>query len=149
MTKLVQLDPRDPRASSLVELSNQHALSLYPPEVCYLDSADDMVANNSCLLGIEDGDQLVTIGAAKIMEGYGELKAVYTLPEHRGKGHARQIMLALERYLKDKGVWLVRLETGTLMPEAVRLYEKLGYVLTGPFNGYTNNGYSIFMEKSL
>jgi putative acetyltransferase len=80
---------------------------------------------------------------------HGEIKRVFVLPGHRGKGHARSIMLALESWLRQQGIILVRLEVGISQPEALGLYAQLGYRVRGPFGAYTPNPYSVFMEKTL
>ncbi len=103
-------------------------------------------------LGIEEAGELVACGAVKLMNdgaAYGEVKRVFVLQEHRGKGHARSIMLALESGLRMQGIALVRLEVGISQPEALGLYGLLGYRERGPFGAYMANPYSIFMEKTL
>jgi putative acetyltransferase len=39
------------------------------------------------------------------------------------------------------------LETGYLQPEAIALYERLGYSRRGPFGLYTEDPNSVFMHK--
>jgi putative acetyltransferase len=41
------------------------------------------------------------------------------------------------------------LETGRDQHEAVRLYERCGFVRRGPFGCYPDNGLSLFYEKRL
>jgi putative acetyltransferase len=43
----------------------------------------------------------------------------------------------------------MRLETGISQPDALRLYERAGYVRRGPFGNYGPDPLSVFMEKSL
>ena len=40
------------------------------------------------------------------------------------------------------------LETGYLQPEAIALYQRLGYSHRGPFGPYTEDLNSVFMHKS-
>ncbi|MDO8143457.1 MULTISPECIES: GNAT family N-acetyltransferase [unclassified Isoptericola] len=57
----------------------------------------------------------------------GELKRVFVLPEHRGRGLARLLMAELERVARQAGFRRFVLETGTAQPEAIGLYTALGY----------------------
>jgi putative acetyltransferase len=144
--------PDSPGARKLIALSDEYLSALYPPEANSLESVEDLQKPHVCFLGIEDKGTLVACGAVKLMDdgaAYGEIKRVFVLPGHRGKGHARSIMLALESELRQKGIALARLETGISQPESLGLYEALEYRYRGPFGAYMVNGYSVFMEKSL
>ena len=45
---------------------------------------------------------------------------------------------------------MMRLETGTLQPEALALFASMGFARRGSFGDYpTDDPYSVFMEKSL
>jgi putative acetyltransferase len=95
---------------------------------------------------------LVGCGAVKILADdgrYGELKRVYVLESHRGKGYSKAIMEKLEGHLRAQGIELARLETGISQPEAIGLYRRLGYVEREPFGAYAADPLSLFMEKRL
>jgi putative acetyltransferase len=142
--------PDSPGARNLIALSDEYLCALYPPEVSFLESVEALQKPNVCFLGIEDDGMLVACGAVKLMDddpAYGEIKRVFVLAGQRGKGHGRSIMLALESGLRKKGVTLARLEAGISQPEALGLYEALGYRRRGPFGAYPANPYSVFMEK--
>jgi len=57
----------------------------------------------------------------------GEVKRVYVDPGHRGRGVARRLMAELERAARQVGFRRFVLETGTAQPEAIGLYEAIGY----------------------
>jgi putative acetyltransferase len=144
--------PDSPGARTLIALSDAYLCSLYPPEVTFLESVEALQKPNVCFLGIEDAGTLVACGAFKLMDdntAYGEIKRVFVLEAQRGRGHARRIMVALESELRSKGVAVARLEAGISQPEALGLYEALGYRRRGPFGEYPANPYSVFMEKVL
>lgn len=76
--------------------------------------------------------------AAELGAGVGELKRMYVLPEHRGRGHARRLLAELERRARALGWTRLVLETGVLQPEAMGLYVRTGYLpidLFGPYVG--------------
>src|SRR5262245_17795150 len=56
-----------------------------------------------------------------------EVKRMYTEPEMRGRGVARRVLSALEKHARDFGYDSVVLETGIRQPEALRVYESMGY----------------------
>jgi putative acetyltransferase len=58
-------------------------------------------------------------------------------------------MEALENHLVEQARPYARLETGIHQPEAIGLYQKLGYYRINPFGDYQEDPLSIFMEKKL
>jgi putative acetyltransferase len=101
-------------------------------------------------VGCRVDGELVASGAAKIMQddgNYAEIKRVFVLDSHRGKGLSGRVMRFLEAELQIRGVSLFRLETGIKQPEALGLYRKLGYLERAPFGCYEADPLSVFMEK--
>jgi putative acetyltransferase len=80
---------------------------------------------------------------------YGEIKRLYVPPAHRGKGLAKALIVRLETELRDRQIRWAKLETGIAQPEAIALYERLGYHRCAPFGDYTADPLSVFMEKDL
>ena len=78
-----------------------------------------------------------------------KLNALFVLRDFRGKGVSRLIMKELEDHLLECGISLSRLETGIYQPEAIGLYEQLGYTACNPFGAYKSDPLSVFMEKRL
>lgn len=147
-----EVDPRSEGARRLIEQSDAYMVALYPAESNHLEPPEALAAPHVRFVGIHDGDTLVACGAVKLMEDdgvYGEIKRVFVLPSHRGRGLSRRIMAALEDGLKARGIALSRLETGIHQPEAIGLYRALGYVEREPFGRYRPDPLSLFMEKPL
>jgi putative acetyltransferase len=144
--------PHSPGARRLIALADEYLRALYPPEFHFLESVEALQMPNVRFLGIEDDGALVACGAVKLTQddpAYGEIKRLFVAAGQRGKGHGRSLMLALESELRGNGIALARLETGISQPEALALYEALGYRRRGPFGTYPDNPYSVFMEKVL
>jgi len=57
----------------------------------------------------------------------GEVKRLYVAGDLRGRGIARRLMAELERSARQVGFRRFVLETGTAQPEAIALYEAIGY----------------------
>lgn len=91
----------------------------------------------------------VGIGAYKEFENAAEMKRMYVLPEHRGKGIATLILTELETWAKEEGYTTSLLETGHLQTDAVALYTKMGYQKIDNFGQYIGVNNSICMKKTL
>lgn len=59
--------------------------------------------------------------------GVGYLHMVGTLPEHRGKGLGKALVIAAIEYTRNEGLWAQRLDTDDFRESAIRLYLDLGY----------------------
>jgi len=80
---------------------------------------------------------------------YVEIKRVWVDPSMRGMKLGQLMMDVLHEAARDMGYELARLETGIHQPEALKLYEKLGYRTIAPFGDYRPDPLSVFMEKTL
>jgi putative acetyltransferase len=144
------LDPDSAEVQALLAVSNAYYVNLYPAESNHLESSGDLKKPNVLFVGCRVDGELVASGDARIMQddgSYAEIKRVFVLDDHRGKGLSSQLMRFLEAELQSRGVSLFRLETGIKQPEALGLYRKLGYLDRGPFGSYRADPFSVFMEK--
>lgn len=144
------LDPDSPEVQALIAASDAYYVDLYPAESNHLESSEDLKKPNVILLGCRIDGELVASGAAKILRDdvdYAEIKRLFVLDRHRGKGLSNEIMRRLERELRGRGISLFRLETGIKQPQALGLYRKLGYRERAPFGSYVEDPFSVFMEK--
>jgi GNAT superfamily N-acetyltransferase len=92
----------------------------------------------------------VACGALKeYADGIMEVKRMYTLPGHRGKGLAIRILSELEGWAKELGYSKCILETGKKQPEAIALYAKCGYQVIPNYGQYAGVENSICFEKNL
>ena len=57
-----------------------------------------------------------------------EIKRVWVQPEFRGKHIASDMMSQIENKIKNKGYKRAVLQTREIMTDAIRLYEKCGYL---------------------
>jgi putative acetyltransferase len=93
--------------------------------------------------------EAVGCGAAVLNDGWGEIKRMFVRPAMRGQGVAQGILGFLEAQARERGFALMRLETGVSQPDALRFYERAGYVRRGRYADYPDDPLSVFMEKSL
>lgn len=76
-----------------------------------------------------------------------EIKRMFTLPEHRGKGIASALLKELETWAKELQYSNAVLETGARQPEAISLYLKCGYQRIENYGQYAGIENSLCFEK--
>jgi putative acetyltransferase len=81
-------------------------------------------------------------------DGSAEVKSMFVVPAARGRGVGRLVLEAIEAAVRGR-VSALRLETGVKQLAAIRLYETAGFRRRGPFDSYTDDPLSVFMEKPL
>jgi GNAT superfamily N-acetyltransferase len=78
-----------------------------------------------------------------------ELKRLVTLAEYRGRGLSKALIRAVEDAAADRGARRLILQTGDRQPEAVRLYEHLGYRPIPVYPPYEAIWFSLCYERTL
>lgn len=78
-----------------------------------------------------------------------EIKRMYVAPRGRKRGLARRILAHLEATAAAAGTRVMILETGTMQPEAIALYESSGYTAVGGFGHYRDSPMSRCFAKPL
>jgi GNAT superfamily N-acetyltransferase len=100
------------------------------------------------LVGFDSAGQPVCCGGFKrLTDGACEIKRMYVVPEARGRGVGRQLLVALESTAVEFGYGVARLDTGPRQPDAERMYRAAGYRPIDNFNA--NPIASFFGEKVL
>jgi len=156
------LNGDSPALQSLLRKSTDYMSALYPAESNHLEDVEALLPPAGFLVGVYVSRAMIGCGAVKLAadagaaaaagsdeSSYGEIKRVFVLEEHRGRGISKAIMQTLEARLVAHGVHVARLETGIRQPEAIGLYRRLGYAERPPFGSYRPDPLSIFMEKRL
>ncbi|BCY06200.1 GNAT family N-acetyltransferase [Actinoplanes sp. L3-i22] len=101
------------------------------------------------LIGVVNSRAVACAAWRALDEGVAELMRMYVRPAHRGRGLARQLIVAVEEEALAVGRPVIRLETGTYLPSAIALYQSSGYRQIPAFGGYRGNPTSICFEKKL
>jgi len=78
-----------------------------------------------------------------------EVKRMFTLPAHRGKGIATLVLSELEKWAAELSYQRCVLETGKRQPEAIALYQKNGYHLIPNYGQYIGVENSVCFEKTI
>ncbi len=148
---IVSVDPRCADACALIAAFSKELSLRY-------DLADDGSGNfsasaqppRSAFLVGNLGGKPVACGAFRPLEEHvAEIKRMFVLPEHRGRGFSRRILRSLEELACGMNYTIARLETGDRQPEAIALYERSGYKRIPNFGIYVGSQRSVCFEKPL
>ena len=151
MTTITVESPRQPEIEALLRESDAFALSLYPPDSCYMLDLDELAAEGVTVVVARD-DAGTAVGMAALVDrgdGTGELKRLFVRETGRGRGVATAVMDALESAARERSIRTLQLETGPKQLAAIALYEARGYRHTENFGPYVGDEFSVCMEKSL
>ena len=142
--------PRLPEVGDLIRASDAYAQALYPAESNHLVDIESLAQPHVIFCVARREGEIAGCGAAVLQpEGYAEIKRMFVREAARGHGVGRQVLAFLEEQVRGRGIALTRLETGIYSHDAIRLYERMGYVKIGPFAGYWDDPLSVFYEKRL
>jgi GNAT superfamily N-acetyltransferase len=155
------VDWADPRAVELrqsmdVEISARYATPVDAPEpaetterrrtALLVDPADV----RATVLVVDNTGLPVAHAALRELRGDWEVKRMVVDPAQRGRGLGRAVMLELERIARSADVRRLILQTGDRQPEAVGLYEALGYTPIPIYDPYAETmPFSLCFEKTL
>jgi GNAT superfamily N-acetyltransferase len=78
-----------------------------------------------------------------------EIKRMFVHPDYRKKGIASQVLAELEIWATELNYPYTVLETGKKQPEAIALYQKLGYTIIPNYPPYEKMDNSVCMKKTL
>jgi putative acetyltransferase len=134
----------------LLAQSDAYARSLYPPESNHLVDVMALSQPNVRFFVARRGGTAIGCGSIMLAgDGSAEIKRMFVVPEARGRGTGRRILVRLIEAARAEGVSVVRLETGVKQPAAIGLYRAAGFEDIDPFGGYAADPLSLFMEKRL
>ena len=137
------------------KLIERHLQGMYessPAESVHAFTVDNLRHPSVTFWSVWVGGEIAGCGALKRLDdSRGEIKSMRVADEFLGRGLGRAILqyiLAEARRIGLSSVWL---ETGSTDPfiPALRLYESAGFIRCGPFEGYTEDPFSVFMTLKL
>lgn len=130
----------------LIAASDLYLQALYPPESNHLVDLETLIGPGfEFYLLWDDGAYVGCIGIG-IGDDHPELKRMFVGEKFRGRGYGRRLLEFAIGRCKDIGFERVRLETGIKQPEAIALFEKMGFRRIAPFGSYKADPLSIFYE---
>ena len=142
--------PDQPEVHALLQASDAYMAHLYPAESNHMLDVKELCRPEVTFIVARIGGQAVGCGAiVESAHGWAEIKRMFVAPAARGHKLGRRLLQELEAIAANKGVALLRLETGIRQPEALGLYRAMGFIEIAPFGPYRPDPLSLFMEKSL
>jgi putative acetyltransferase len=142
----VTFDDARPLTDALVhELSERYGGEGASPA----DGADFLPPYGVFLVAEVDGVAVACGGLRLLAPGVGEVKRMYASPAVRGRGLARHVLTALLEHARSVGLREVWLETGTLQPEAIALYESEGFTPIVSYGHYKDEPLSRCFARRL
>jgi GNAT superfamily N-acetyltransferase len=118
----------EPAALELIELvQGEYVLRYGGRDEAPIDVAEFLPPEGLFLVARIDGAAAGCGGWRALGDGRAEIKRMFTAAEHRNRGVARAVLAELERTAGAAGVEELVLETGSVQPEAIALYESSGY----------------------
>lgn len=151
MPAIVTLErPDSPDAIALISELDAILSPLYPSESRHGYSVEKLLVQAVAFFVLRDGGIPAGCGGIQLFDGeFGELKRMYVRPQFRGKGHGELLVKHLAGYALERGIRLLRLETGIHQTAAIRLYERLGFRRIPPFGPYREDPLSRCYEKCI
>ena len=150
MHQIGYADPRHPQITRLLTQSHMLMDELFPNEAnSYLELESLLDDKVHFFAAQYKNSNYVACGAFVLFNDYAEIKSMFVDPEYRGQSIGDAILTHMIGCLNKKSVSVVKLETGTLLESALALYKKHGFKYCDAFANYTENNYSLFMEKKL
>jgi GNAT superfamily N-acetyltransferase len=150
----IRREPLDsPVAQTLIAALDAELMGLYPED----DSAnhfrldrEEVAPGRGAFFVAYDDATPIGCGAVRLIDvGVAEIKRMYTVPAWRGRGVGRAVLETLEEEARRLGATRLLLETGPRQPQAIRLYERAGFVRTSAFGEYKEHPLSVFMGRDL
>jgi WS/DGAT/MGAT family acyltransferase len=114
-----------------------------------VDPAQFAAPDGTFLVAMLAGQAIGCAGLRRHGDGAVELKRMFVRVEHRRRGHARRMLVALEDWARSAGYRRVVLETGLAQPEAIALYESAGYAPVPGFGHYKDSKLSRSFARDL
>jgi len=152
------VDWADPRAVALRAAMDDEIMPRYADR--FVSTGDADAAARESAFAIDPATMVVTLiatvdgvpaahAALRILGKEYELKRLVTLAEYRGRGLSKALIRAVEAEAAARGARRLILQTGDRQPEAVRLYEHLGYAPIPIYPPYEAIWFSLCYERML
>ncbi|HJT81557.1 MAG TPA: GNAT family N-acetyltransferase [Chthoniobacterales bacterium] len=145
-------DINSPTVCELITALNAELKRQYPEEGAthFRLEANEVAEGRGAFLVAYAGRKPIGCGAVrKIDSETAEIKRMYVVPEARGRGVSKKILLALEQEARRLGLRRIVLETGDRQVEAMGLYTRAGFTRIPLFGEYVNSPLSVCMAKEI
>ncbi|WP_430391208.1 GNAT family N-acetyltransferase [Dyella sp. 20L07] len=153
MSALVDIRVDDLRGPEIARLLQEHLddMALHsPPESIHALDLEKLRRPEITFWTAWQGGELLGCGAIKELDAtHGEIKSMRTSMHHRRKGVAALMLQHILDEAQRRGYQRLSLETGSpaAFDPARQMYARFGFQHCGPFAGYVDDPYSVFMTR--
>ncbi|MFW5389172.1 GNAT family N-acetyltransferase [Yersinia sp. 2542 StPb PI] len=148
--EICQTDLFNPDLIALIAQLDAYQEALYPAESNHTESIASMAQKKTFVyIATRQGRALGCAILFQPESTYPEIKRVFVIPDCRGHGIASMLVTALLEKSISLNLKYVYLETGIHQPEAVKLYQRLGFEFTSEFGCYQYDPLSFYMVKTV
>ena len=113
------------------------------------DPGPGLTADTPCLIARVAARPVGCVALGRLSESVGEVKRMYVAPDTRGLRVGRLLLRGVEELAASRGYQLLRLETGTQQPEALRLYDSSGWSRIECYGYFKDDPTTICYEKTV
>jgi GNAT superfamily N-acetyltransferase len=149
MVALQRTDSSNSDFRALVEMLDQYLAGVNGEEHSFFAPFNTIDTLAHVVVASENAQEL-GCGAFKEFDATTvEIKRMFVRENARGKGIAGSIVRELETWAAELGYSGCILETSKKLPEAIGLYQKLGFTIIPNYGQYENVETSVCMKKSI
>lgn len=149
MVHLIQTNSENPDFIALVKLLDAELAKRDGADHAYYAQFNKISGIPYAIVAYKN-EKPVGCGALKPFDDNSlEIKRMYVIPEFRGKGIAKLILAALEKWAVTLDYKHCVLETGLKQPEAIALYNKNGYQRIENYGQYAGVENSLCFAKNI
>ena len=150
--EIVRQDPRQPEVARLLQQHFEELHRITPKGSAHSLPASGLEDESITLWAAWENGVLLGCAALKELDlSSGEVKSMRTVSSRLRSGVGRQLLQQVRSVARQRGYRLLLLETGSFdaFEAARRFYENAGFRYRGPFDGYSEDPNSVFMELPL
>ncbi|NNE00207.1 MAG: GNAT family N-acetyltransferase [Pirellulaceae bacterium] len=137
-------------AKWLIRLLDQELSAQYAAEHMHSVDLTSFEQSGGVFVIAYDANSPVACGALRpLNQKQVELKRMFVIASHRGRGVSRDVLGHLESRARAIGYDQLLLETGDQQDAAIGLYQSAGYHRIEPFGEYIGSPHSICFSKTL
>lgn len=132
MEQFVVVDPESDAAIAAMtayfdELDARFTTGFDPGDTLVADAPALRSPTGEFVIATIDGATVACGGLQTIGEGIGEIKRMWVAADRRGIGLGRRLLADLEARSRVMGHHTIRLDTNSVLAEAIAMYESAGY----------------------
>ena len=150
--QFVEGDLGAPDVQGLLAMHFEAMRASSPPEACHVLPLDALRSRDITFWSLREKGRLLCVGALKRLDDrHGEIKSMRTDPASTGRGAGRMMLDHIVAEARRRGYARLSLETGSTaeFQAAIRLYERNGFVPSGPFAEYRPTRFTRFYTRAL